>query len=84
MLSVWPDSVMRSVSGKAGYDVLVRPSMAKFPSNRNSLEVNNQSERIREGGNPKKGTLAKVITCDWRRGRGNYQHQHFAEREGDL
>ncbi len=53
MLAVWPDSVMRSVSGRAEYDVLVRPSMDKFPSNRNSLEVNKQQGQIREGGDPK-------------------------------
>lgn len=40
MLAVWPDAVMRSVSGRTGYKVLVRPSMVKFPSNRKSLEVN--------------------------------------------
>ena len=40
MLAVWPDSVMRSVSGRGGYKVLVRPSMQKFPSERNNLEVN--------------------------------------------
>lgn len=40
MLAVWPDSVMRSVSGRAGYKVLVRPSMDKFASERTSLEVN--------------------------------------------
>ncbi|CAN0359281.1 unnamed protein product [Ectocarpus sp. 12 AP-2014] len=39
MLAVWPDSVMRSVSGRGGYKVLVRPSMQKFPSERNTLEV---------------------------------------------
>ena len=39
MLAVWPDEVMRKVSGRTGYKVLVRPSMEKFPSNRNSLEV---------------------------------------------
>lgn len=39
MLAVWPDSVMESVAGRAGYKVLVRPSMEKFPSNRTSLEV---------------------------------------------
>lgn len=40
MLAVWPDSVIRSVSGRGGYKVLVRPSMQKFPSERNTLEVN--------------------------------------------
>jgi len=33
MLAVWPDSAMK------GYKALVRPSMEKFPSNRNTLEV---------------------------------------------
>lgn len=45
MLAVWPDEVMRSVAGRPGYKVLVRPSMAKFPSNRNSLEVNLSIEK---------------------------------------
>ncbi|CAM9929840.1 unnamed protein product [Ectocarpus sp. 12 AP-2014] len=39
ILAVWPDWVMRSVSGRGGYKVLVRPSMQKFPSERNTLEV---------------------------------------------
>lgn len=40
MLAVWPDSVVRSVSGGTSYKVLTRPSMEKFASDRNSLEVN--------------------------------------------
>lgn len=39
MLAVWPESVMKSVAGSGIYKVLVRPSMQKFPSDRNNLEV---------------------------------------------
>ncbi|CAN0335609.1 unnamed protein product, partial [Ascophyllum nodosum] len=39
MLAVWPDKVMARVSGKPGCMMAVRPSLQKFPSNRNDLEV---------------------------------------------
>ena len=39
MLAVWPDSVMGRASGRRGDKALVRPSMQKFPSDRDTLEV---------------------------------------------
>lgn len=39
MLAVWPDEVMTSVTGVPGCMMAVRPSLQKFPSDRNDLEV---------------------------------------------
>ena len=47
MLAVWPDKVMARVSGKPGCMMAVRPSLQKFPSNRNDLEAS-QAEQLQQ------------------------------------
>lgn len=39
ILTVWPGDVMKRVCGSSGYDIAVRPSLRKFESPRNDLEV---------------------------------------------
>lgn len=39
MLTAWPKDVMNRVCGSSGYDIAVRPSLRKFESQRNDLEV---------------------------------------------